>query len=283
LRVGTHRWRRKNPDLISSRIDFWLIQKSIIDSVVKCDIRCSIKTDHQAIFLKLLLTDFARGPGVWRFNTSHLSDDCYVNGVKSTLIDVVKEFKDNNVSKQMLWEICKNKIKDFTDKFSRQKAFQLNNYLVRLETQLTELDKKIDETLDKDALDVYAQVKSKVETIYEYKAKGAQVRSREQWIEKGERSNKYFLSLESSRSKQNNITRLKHENREETNPFKILDLEAAFYENLYCCDNPAADEQIDTFLESVDVPSLSDEDRLLLDDPVTKKRMFFSFEIHEAK
>ena len=36
---------------VSSRLDYWFISKTIADSVVRCDIRPSIKTDHRAIFL----------------------------------------------------------------------------------------------------------------------------------------------------------------------------------------------------------------------------------------
>ena len=48
-----------------------------------------------------------------------------------------------------------------------------------------------DENLDKDIDDL----EHKISKIYENKAKGAQVRSREKWVELGEKNNSYFLGL----------------------------------------------------------------------------------------
>ena len=48
-----------------------------------------------------------------------------------------------------------------------------------------------DENLDKDIDDL----EHKISKIYENKAKGAQVRSREKWVELEEKNNSYFLGL----------------------------------------------------------------------------------------
>jgi hypothetical protein len=52
-----------------------------------------------------------------------------------------------------------------------------------------------DESLDKRINDI----EKELEQIYIQKAKGAQIRSREKWVELGEKNNLYFLGLEKQR------------------------------------------------------------------------------------
>jgi hypothetical protein len=47
-----------------------------------------------------------------------------------------------------------------------------------------------------------------LEQIYEQKAKGGQIRSREKWVEFGEKNNAYFLGLEKKRQIKKSITKL---------------------------------------------------------------------------
>jgi len=49
----------------------------------------------------------------------------------------------------------------------------------------------------------------KLGKYYEYKAKAYQIRSRAEWVEKGEKSTSYFLRLEQQRQTYNRIVKLK--------------------------------------------------------------------------
>ena len=50
-------------------------------------------------------------------------------------------------------------------------------------------------------------LEKELEQIYEQKAKGAQIRSREKWVEFGEKNNAYFLDLEKKRQIKMSITK----------------------------------------------------------------------------
>ena len=51
---------------IASRLDYWLIAKDLTDFVQSVDIRPAIKSDHNAISLKLILSKQNNGPGYWK-------------------------------------------------------------------------------------------------------------------------------------------------------------------------------------------------------------------------
>ena len=77
-----------------------------------------------------------------------------------------------------------------------------------------------------------------MEKEYEYKAKGAQIRSKQEWVEKGEKNTAYFFGLEKSRQTKKTIFKLKNDNGSIiTNQTEILNMEKHFYENLYSENN----------------------------------------------
>ena len=60
---------------MKSRIDFFLISKSLISSTKTADIKTAIAPDHKAIRLFLKFENKKKGPGLWKFNNSLLNDD----------------------------------------------------------------------------------------------------------------------------------------------------------------------------------------------------------------
>ena len=88
-------WRIKNPTTRSytwsqseplnfSRLDYWLTSNSLSDNVSSVYIIPSIKTDHSIIEFQDL-GDKAKGPGIWKFNCSLLSDNLYVEQINSLI------------------------------------------------------------------------------------------------------------------------------------------------------------------------------------------------------
>ena len=90
-------------------------------------------------------------------------------------------------------------------------------------------------------------------------AKGAQIRSRAKYIADGEKSTKYFLSLEKKRQKFNKIEILKCDGKEYTNDQDLLNIAADFYDNLYKSCNVNGND-ISNYLQKVsNISKLSDE------------------------
>ena len=61
---------------------------------------------------------------------------------------------------------------------------------------------------------VKRELEKELSEIYDRKSKGAQIRSRAQWVSEGEQNSKYFLSLESKHQTTNIIKELSTENEE---------------------------------------------------------------------
>ena len=83
-------------------------------------------------------------------------------------------------------------------------------------------------------LEALEKLKNKYESHFDYIAKGAIVRSRATWYEQGEKSNKYFLGLESNRGKKSCIRRMfTSKGTLISNQKKIMAEIENFYSDLY--------------------------------------------------
>lgn len=115
-------------------------------------------------------------------------------------------------------------------------------------------------------------LKKGLENIFEYRTKGAIIRSKSQWYNEGEKNSGYFLNLEKRHCKQGTISQLKINDTDfVTTDRDILSECTAFYKNLYTSKNP--DSLQSTFLSEVNSTSLTNEEQTLCEGPLTQKGM----------
>ena len=78
-------WCQKSP-FIFCRLDYWLISDTLQDLIKNVDIIAAIKTDHSAIALRLQgFEETKKGQGFWKMNTSLLSDENFIQLMKTNL------------------------------------------------------------------------------------------------------------------------------------------------------------------------------------------------------
>ena len=80
---GTMRfsWKRFHP-LQASRIDFALVSQGLDQEIENVMYFKGIKSDHDAMLLSVNLTRNERGPGYWKFNTRHLTNNKFLTILK---------------------------------------------------------------------------------------------------------------------------------------------------------------------------------------------------------
>ena len=105
-----------------------------------------------------------------------------------------------------------------------------------IESEILKLQKDILETSDDDKIESIQKITEKnnaLEKITEERIQGLILRSKAEMVENGERNSKYFASLEKKRSETKPISRLKINNKINTNQTEILSETELFYKNLY--------------------------------------------------
>ena len=133
-----------------------------------------------------------KGPGFWKLN------DDYVNGAMECNIPLWnEESKQFFADSKMAWEWVKFKIREFSVDFSKKLARKERKEESDLLKNYERLSKVIHElNPSDDTFHNLEKLKSELELLEERKTEGTIVRARARWHEHGEKSNKYFLSLE---------------------------------------------------------------------------------------
>ena len=268
-------WRQKNP-VIQRRLDFWLIPSSLQEDVESVDIIPAIKSDHSAITLFINgIEDERNGPSFWKFNASLIDDETYVSLIRDKYCTWIKEGREIE-DPRVLWDYIKYKIQQETITYSKFKARERRATLTSLERKIKDCQTACDKDPSSKNLNDLEILQTDYDRLYEFIAQGAIVRSRATWYEYGEKSNKYFLSLENSRKKKSCIRKLNTGNdKSTTNPKEILNEIQLFYANLYDKKVDHSDENlIEPFLSSGNTGKLTDEQRDSIDKQLTMSECF---------
>ncbi|KAF7808324.1 ribonuclease H [Senna tora] len=95
-------------------------------------------------------------------------------------------------------------------------------------------------------------------------------KARQLWLVEGDRNTKYFHSIVKKRRLINHFTRIRRMDGEWTNDYQEMEMLAVQYFNdVYTHDNRPARVEIDQLLHSLEVPSITDQERLHLEAPLT--------------
>ena len=222
-------WRQKNP-LIQRRLDYWLISDACQEDIEKPDIISSINSDHSAVFLHFNNIERQKhGPSFWKFNASLAEDINFVTLLNESMPTWLEEFKEIS-DKRVLWDLIKYRIRQASIKYGKDKARKRREKIADIEAALKTCEENCGRCPSLENLEQLEILKLEYNSIYENLAQGAIVRSRATWYEKGEKSNKYFLNLESYKKAKSSVRKVFNKDGILiTNPKEILQEIENFY------------------------------------------------------
>ena len=263
--LNGYTWRKLNP-VAFSRLDYWLISETFLQYVVKNYILPGFRTDHSIVVVEIDYHVKKKGPGYWKFNTSLLKDSDYVSKINQ-LIEIHTE-EELAASKKDRWELLKLSIRGTTLQFAARKQKAKRNLIGVLEAKLKKLELElINKTcLFQDTTDQINMVKHELKELLQERTKGAQIRAKINYQMHGEKPSKYYLNLEKSNYNRRCISRLQNsQDKIVSSNEEILREIREFYKKLYTTKGEADLGYLDT----VDIPKISDEVRTKLDLPIT--------------
>ena len=265
LRQYTWRGNTRN-GLVQSRLDYWLVSVHMLYELNTVSISPGMRSDHSIIKISFKLKDTgSRGKGFWKFNSSLLRDEEYIERVKQIINECQVKYSDLK-DHGLMWEVVKCEIRSETLSYSAWKTRVEREKQQNLYKRLSELEPYLD--IDNVLKVEYDKIKRELESLIEIKANGAFIRSRAKYIEQGEKCTKFFLQQEKSRAKTKCITTLVTNNGVIEDPVNILAEQKNFYKKLYTqnefiqCDN-------DCTLFNHDFPSLNQEEQNECDLPLS--------------
>lgn len=268
---------QKTPKVLS-RLDFILVSDNFITNCLQSKIIPGIQSDHSAVILKFKGMHPVRGKSFWKLNCQYLHND---SNFIETIKHKIEEFKvihsDSKCNANVLWDALKCTLTgtclEYCARKKKEKNFAKNHLLKEIE----EIDGKLKVDSDNEDLLVEKEFLTKaLDDMLEVETRGLIVRSRIKWAEEGERSSKYFCNLEKRMGEKRTIFKLKDgDGNIYANQKKILEEIHSFYQNLYT-ENHCTDQNktIEDFLNSIETPSVNEDDRHFLEKPFSKQELY---------
>ena len=242
-------FKQKTP-LIQRHLDYFLISDILQENVKNVDVIPAICTDHSSIMFRFSnLEKYNRGSLYWKINNALLSDTMYINSMKEKIDEFCRMnfFRDNP---RLNWEFMKFKIKEFT---RRKKDVAERS---DLERKLKNLSHILNANSSDETRKEYEDCKNKLESFYDNITKGLILRSKAEWYEKGEKSNKYFYNLEKSNKSKTHVRSLIIDNTETHDQVTIMRKLNTYYSSLYARPVKTEKECLD-YLADINSPVLT--------------------------
>ena len=232
-------WSRNHPKIMC-RLDYFFISHDKADFCSKSKIVESIKSDHKLIYLEIdqIHKNKPRGRGFYKFNNSLLEDKHFRNLIINLIADKAEELDDIE-DKRTMWDYLKFEIQNLSIEYSIKKAKARrkleNEILDKCESLYSKL---CDLGLNQEEEQAYAEYKCILEDLNHYKEKGAYIRSRTEFIEQNEKSNKFFYNKERESFEKKTVDKLNIEGNIVSDEKEILSQLKLYYFNLYGSTNP---------------------------------------------
>ena len=196
-------WRIKNPKQRNytwfgknkgSRIDFWLISKSLNRQIQDVNSYHNPYSDHHGIQLNIQTKLPKIGKGIWKMNNTHILEPKFKE-------EFTKVWQDWQLKKEeyedlsLWWDLGKIKIKEYAKMYAIEQSILRKSRIEELEMKITQLENTNNDN------DTLIGLKNELSDLLQTKHEGARIRSRIKWWEEGEKSSKYFHDLERKNGK----------------------------------------------------------------------------------
>ena len=199
-------FKRAKPISIMERLDYFLVSFTMQQHISNATISPSYLSDHSIPIITLDIFQDRFCSDYWKFNTSLLKDQDYLEQTKQIISETIEE----NTDPHLRWEMIKMKVRGFTIQYSSRKAKSRSKTLKALEKKLAQVCRQQAELgiLTDSAIKQEQLIRKDIEKIRAYKTQGAIIRMKSQWYEYSERSSKYFFQLEKNKSVNRSINKI---------------------------------------------------------------------------
>ena len=274
-------WRRRFPNKLQfswnrgnkfSRIDYWLVSKSIDNQIENVTYIPCVFSDHSLIKMEVKTSTVTRGPGYWKLNCLVLESELFQKTFKSMWNDWLKSMA-NYPNLNTWWDLGKSKIKDL----ATWCAIKLKEDRTK---DIKDLEKSLEHALENFDTDIINDCRNRLKEKYNNISKGVEIRSRVQWFEEAEKPTRYFHSIEKCKGKSklwDKIINNEGEILEDTD--SIQNVQVSYFKALYTSKSHNIDSDIqEKFCNSID-NELSNDSQNTLNKDLSAEELFNSLKL----
>lgn len=273
-------WREENPNskIFScysstyqsySRIDYFLISSLLKYKVKDVSYGSIVLSDHAPVSLfyqdSKLISDIPK----WKFKTKWLSDTGFVIFLKEQ-INYYFETNTNETSKSTRWEAFKAFIRGQIINITSSKAKETYNKVKALETKIRHLEEQYYLLGCQKIHQEIILLRSQYNELSATKAMSSLLRLKQTFYDQGEKPGKVLAWRIKKLQNERQITTLLNSNNENiVDPLEINKTFKIFYKNLYSTGISSNSLEINNFLNSVQIPKITEELKSELEKDIT--------------
>lgn len=182
-----------NRHSVYSRIDYFLVSHSMIESVGTCSIGTIALTDHAPIDLVIAVGEAQERSKGWRMNTSILQNEGFCANLQNH-INMFFEINNGTAEQSIVWEAFKAYIRGVliqqTALMKKKDKLKISEY----EEELKKLEREYWENPNETSLIRLVKVKYELNIIFTKKAEYSLYRLKQKWYESGDKARKLLAS-----------------------------------------------------------------------------------------
>lgn len=229
-------WQKpRENSLIRTGIDKFLISRNLSSKVEKTAIQPYPHSDHDLISLSLDLTQQQRGPGLWHFNNSLLNDPVFAEDIRSFWESWLAQ-KPNFDNPLLWWDKAKRHFKQIAIRRATTLRKIERHERSQLERNLQSFQQKAINGNPSD-IEIYLTTKEKLKQFELKELEVVKIRAKARFTEEGEKSTRYFYSLEKRQQANHTIKTLTKDNMDTiSDTSDIISETYHFYKSLYAAE-----------------------------------------------
>ena len=274
-------WRLQNPSArrytfysnrhqSHSRIDYILLSASLITMTASIDFHPILISDHAPVQCTITPTSHKGRASRWRFNTSLLTNQGFISGIKDSLNHFIDNNRTHSGDPQTLWEAAKCVLRGDCISFASDLAKKHRDHFGKLELEISVLEAAQAQQPTSEQAARLAALRGEYHGLVLTRAEFIVHRTRQTYYLDAERPGRLLaLRLKECESKASICAIKNPSGMLQTNPEDINAVFRDFYSDLYKSEVQHDSELCQTFLDSLQLPQITEEQKLILDSPLT--------------
>lgn len=239
-----------------TRIDYFQVDNRILPSVKSISHNAIVISDHAPVTMRIHFTGSDKNRAPWRFNNRLLSNEDFVEFVSGQIDLFLSINKTPDVSASLLWETLKAYIRGEIISYSGYERKVRRERLNNLTKGIAQLDAIYSASPSPDLYKERLSLKTEFEVLATDHTTEMLLKSRHTYYEHGDKASRLLAYQLRQTSSSHQIPQIRTSSGSTIDPKKINDEFKDFYVLLYTSENTSDSSHLDSFFNSLHIPTL---------------------------
>lgn len=248
------------PHSLYTRIDYFITFAKDKDRIQSCSMGTIDVSDHAPMYLIVKL-NLCPKITTWKLNSSMLKDDNFKEQMKKEIQDFLNTNDNGEVSPPILWDTLKAVLRGKIIAIASYKKRLRNKNMEDLQNKLRELEIKHKQSPTPNGFDRIRKIRNEINSLATQDTRKKLMFLKQKYYESGSKSMKILAWRLKKKIAENTVTKIKDPETKNIKN-KLQEIHKSFeifYRSLYAKVPGGSDHEIDRLLNSLDLPSLTED------------------------